>query len=231
MTEKNTKTYEEQYDVCLDRIERFGQQKLGLMANQTWIDDPKRLTFTLSRYKFVSKMMSGFSSVLEIGAADAFASRIVAQSVKQLVATDIDPVFLQDCMDRKIAVDQFNIEYQHLNILGEVSNKNYDGVYALDVFEHINEIDEHIFLSNCLKLLASNGVLILGMPSIESQPYASEPSKRGHVNCKSGEDFKNLLSKYFTNTFLFSMNDEVVHTGFSKMANYVLVMCCGKREI
>ena len=72
--------------------------------------------------------------------------------------------------------------------------------------------------------------ILSGMPSIESQPYASEPSRRGHVHCKSGEDLKDLLLKYFSNVFLFSMNDEVVHTGFSKMANYILVVCCGKKD-
>jgi cyclopropane fatty-acyl-phospholipid synthase-like methyltransferase len=230
VTKKIVDTYEEQYDICLDRREKFGQQKLGLMANQTWIDDPKRLTFTLSRYKFVSKMMAGFPRVLEIGSADAFASRIVAQSVKHLVATDIDPVFIQDCKDRIIVGDHINVEYQHLDILGDVPQEGYNGVYALDVFEHIDVSNEHAFLGNCSNLLVKDGVLILGIPSIESQPYASEPSKRGHVNCKSGEDFKNLLSNYFSNTFLFSMNDEVVHTGFSKMANYLLVVCCGKKD-
>ena len=53
------------------------------------------------------------------------------------------------------------------------------------------------------------------MPSLESQKYASKQSKEGHVNCKSGENLKKLLNKYFINNFVFSMNDEVVHTGFS----------------
>ncbi len=35
--------------------------------------------------------------------------------------------------------------------------------------------------------------------------------------------FKKLpMSSY---VFLFSMNDEVVHTGFSKMAHYLLALC------
>jgi len=29
--------------------------------------------------------------------------------------------------------------------------------------------------------------------------------------------------------FSFSMNDEVVHTGFEKMAHYLFVICCGAR--
>jgi hypothetical protein len=71
--------------------------------------------------------------------------------------------------------------------------------------------------------------MVLGMPSLESQAYASPQSKAGHVNCKSGKDFKGLMQRYFDQVFLFSMNDEVVHTGFYPMAHYLIALCCGKR--
>jgi len=67
------------------------------------------------------------------------------------------------------------------------------------------------------------------MPSIESQKYASEASKLGHVNCMNGEDLRNTLSNYFENVFMFSMNDEVVHTGFSGMAHYLIALCTNPR--
>jgi hypothetical protein len=70
---------------------------------------------------------------------------------------------------------------------------------------------------------------VIGLPSLESQPYASPQSKAGHVNCKSGPELKRLMEEYFHNVFLFSMNDEVVHTGFHKMANYVFAIGAGKR--
>jgi len=37
-----------------------------------------------------------------------------------------------------------------------------------------------------------------------------------------------MLKNYFNNVFLFSMNDEVVHTGFNKMAHYLIAICCAK---
>jgi len=63
------------------------------------------------------------------------------------------------------------------------------------------------------------------MPSLESQRYASPQSKAGHVNCKSGPDLKKTMEEYFHSVFLFSMNDEVVHTGFYPMAQYLLALC------
>ena len=35
---------------------------------------------------------------------------------------------------------------------------------------------------------------------------------------------------FFKHVFLFSMNDEVVHTGFEKMAHYLFVVCCAKKQ-
>jgi 16S rRNA A1518/A1519 N6-dimethyltransferase RsmA/KsgA/DIM1 with predicted DNA glycosylase/AP lyase activity len=56
--------------------------------------------FVLSRYKFVSKLMAGRQNVLEIGCADAFGTRIVRQAVPKVTATDIDPIFIEDCRAR-----------------------------------------------------------------------------------------------------------------------------------
>ena len=38
---------------------KHGLEKLGLMSNKRWIEDPRGLLFSLSRYKFVSKMLEG----------------------------------------------------------------------------------------------------------------------------------------------------------------------------
>jgi hypothetical protein len=67
------------------------------------------------------------------------------------------------------------------------------------------------------------------MPSLESQIYASPNSKAGHVNCKTMPDFKSTLLTYFHNVFMFGMNDEMVHTGFHKMAHYLIALGVERR--
>jgi SAM-dependent methyltransferase len=223
------KTKEPQYDILLDIKARHGVTRLGLMTNQAWQDDPKRLTFTLSRYKFVAKMLAGRKNVLEIGCADAFATRIVQQTVGKVTATDFDPLFIDDVkerMDPKWPFDTF----VHDMLAGPVSG-NFDAAYALDVLEHIEPRQEDAFLRNAVNSLAPTGVAIFGMPSLESQIYASAPSKAGHVNCKSGDDLKRTLERHFNTAFIFSMNDEVVHTGFYPMANYLLGVACHAKDL
>ena len=73
-------------------------------------------------------------------------------------------------------------------------------------------------------------MFICGSPSLESQLYASQQSKEGHVNCKNGLELKQFLNRYFENTFLFGMNDEVLHTGFSPMCHYLFILACGKKR-
>jgi 2-polyprenyl-3-methyl-5-hydroxy-6-metoxy-1,4-benzoquinol methylase len=220
-------TNEPQYQVCLDLRDSEGLTQLGLMSNQTWHDDPKRLVFTLSRYKFVAKMLSGLGHVLEIGCADAFGTRIVLQEVGQLTAVDFDPVFINDAVSR---MDQhWKFQCKVHDILDGPVQGEFDGAYTLDVLEHIAPEREELFVSNIASSLTEQGVLIIGTPSIQSQVYASVPSRVGHVNCKDHQTLKTLLQCFFHNVFIFSMNDEVVHTGFYPMANYLLALCCFKR--
>jgi len=208
------------FDPVQHYAETYGRNQLGLMANKTWLIDPKRLGFTLARYKFVAKMLDGYQNVLEVGCGDGWASRIVASHVERLTLIDRDPVLLG-------SVDAANY---HQVLLHDLLDKPPDGgpfdaCYLLDVLEHVPRSDEAIFLENLRASLTSFGVAIIGMPSLESQTYASPESRVGHVNCKSGDDLKARLEDWFRHVFLFSMNDEVVHTGYSKMAHYLLALC------
>jgi SAM-dependent methyltransferase len=218
------RTKEPQYNILFDVKARHGVARLGLMTNQAWQDDPKRLTFTFARYKFVAKMLSGRSNVLEIGCADAFATRIVQQAVGRVTAIDFDPLFIDDVKQRMNPSWVFDA-FVHDILSGPVSG-SFDAAYALDVLEHIDPAREDDFMRNVIASMLDTGVAIFGMPSLESQVHASEQSKAGHVNCKTGAQLKYTLERYFHSVFVFSMNDEVVHTGFYPMANYLLGVAC-----
>lgn len=213
---------EHQYDsIIVSKSKK--QFQLGSMINDAFEHDSKRITFTFARYKFVSKMLMGRKKVLEIGCGDGFASKIVSDVVGELHLTDFDPLFVTET--KKFYESQPHVTvFQHDFTEGPISAK-YDGIFALDVLEHIPPIDERDFLQNICRSLVKHGVCILGLPSLESQVYASEKSKLGHVNCKSGEELAGLLKNFFNNVFIFSMNDEVIHTGFSPMAHYLLALC------
>ncbi len=222
-----SKTKEVQYQVCVEAASTRGFERLGLRSSESWHEDPKHLVFRLSRYKFVAKMLTDYEHVLEIGCGDAFGTRIVQAEVGKLSATDFDAVFLEDVKARMLPRWQFDV-FVHDLLDGPIPG-SFDAVYALDVLEHIDPSSEHVFLKNAFAPLGPHGVAIIGLPSLESQIYASPQSKIGHVNCKTAPELKKTMLAYFHNVLIFSMNDEVVHTGFHKMANYVFAIGAGKR--
>lgn len=216
---------EPQYRDIIEFLRQQGVEKLGLMTGWAWQDDPRHLLFTLSRYKFVAKMMSGLDRVLEVGCSDAFATRLVAQEVKRVVAIDFDPQFIADAKERMS--QRWPVDLRVYDILSAPLAEKFEGAYALDVLEHISKENEDRFIENICNSLTFDGRLMIGTPSLESQAYASAASKAGHVNCKTGPELRATLARHFANVVIFSMNDEVVHTGYQKMSHYLIALCFG----
>jgi 2-polyprenyl-3-methyl-5-hydroxy-6-metoxy-1,4-benzoquinol methylase len=177
-------------------------------------------SFVLARYKHVAKLLVGKERVLEIGCADGFGSHIVAQHVGRLTAIDSDPLSIAEAQRGAVAgrdIDFVAAEFMLYPVIQPL-----DAVYALDVLEHVPPDDEYVFLS---KLADAAPVAVIGTPSLESQAHASELSRAGHVNCKTGPALRKLLARHWRHVFLFSMNDETLHTGFEAMAHYRLALC------
>jgi len=217
-------TYEFQYDPLLSAP----KVDMGMMTNYDYADNPVRLAFKLSRYKFVSRILKGCNSVLEIGCADAFGSALLLKEVNRLTCCDIDITFINHARRKHYYRDKIN--FVQNDFIVQPLDESFDGIFLMDVLEHISPENEFRFLENIVNNLTEYGVAIFGMPSLESQVYASEISRQGHVNCKKGDDLKESLSGFFHNVFVFSMNDEVVHTGFYPLAHYLIAVCCSPRR-
>lgn len=161
--------------------------------------DPKHVGFSMARYKFVAKMFAGYNRVMEVGCGNGMYQKIVKQTVKSVKGFDIP---------------DFDITQDYV--------PGCDGVYMLDVFEHIKPELESAMLEN---LSCCAPVCIIGTPSLESQKYASTLSLAKHVNCKTGEDLRASCKKHWKNVFMFGMNDETLHTGFLPMSHYLIALC------
>jgi SAM-dependent methyltransferase len=217
--------------ISLAVSQRIGDTRLGILKNWEWYDDPRRLAISLARYKFVAKMFSGRESVLEVGCGDGFCAPIVRQEVTKLTLTDFDKIYIDDIKARTKPPehDKWPVDALVIDIRTEDLPGRHDGIYALDVFEHIPEHDEDAAMRRIVKALAPHGAVIIGMPSLESQQYASPQSKAGHINCKTETGLRDFMRRHFHNVFMFSMNDEVVHTGFGPMAHYRFAVACDAR--
>lgn len=209
---------EKQYQSYFD----YPAEKMGPMTSQYWRDDPKLLGIHLARYKFVSKMLAGKKRVAEVGCGDGWFSKLVREQVSELDLYDFDKRFI----DWIYSIGGNNAYCQDI-LHSPLQYGNYEAIYSLDVFEHIDPEKEHVYLKNICKSLDEDGVFICGMPSIESQVHASKASKDGHCNCKASLDLKTILEKYFKQVFIFGFNDEMLHVGFDGMRHYNMALACG----
>lgn len=221
---------ERQYTQNFDDMAEHGPIALGPMGSHLWRTDPRHLGFSLARYKFVAKMLHGHASALEIGCGDGFGAGVVGQEVGTIHGLDFDPLFV-DAANKQWAGNG-NFHFFVFDMLSEKrpeQQQKYAAVYSLDVLEHIEAKDEDRFFENLKGFLQPDATVIIGCPSLESQAYASKWSKAGHVNCKSGYALKAAVEKHFEKCFLFGMNDEVLHTGYSKMSHYNLILACNPK--
>lgn len=191
-----------------------------------YLRDPRSLLFKLSRYKVVGKLLAEYKNVLEIGCGDGFASPIVRQEVSKLTICDIDGEFIR--LAREFLDEKFDIQVFHSQEIFSRSGHTFDGIYCMDVMEHIKIAEEENFLLQVTKQLHSDGTFIAGIPSIESQAYTTEENKIGHINCKETYDFKKLFEKYFSTVMVLGMNDENVHLGFVHLRSYNIFICTQK---
>jgi len=226
---KPSESREKQYQFMVEMQAAKGPVSMSIRSSTMWRIDPKLLLFTLSRHKFVAKMLSGYGRVVEVGCGDAFASRLLHPEVGELHSLDFDPVFIEDARLR--ADPEWPVTYAVHDILKGpyLQGGAFDAAFSLDVIEHIPQSEEEVYFRNICGSLQKSGVFICGSPSLESQPYASQGSKEGHINCKTGPQLKELMEAWFENVFLFGMNDEVLHTGFSPMCHYLFVVGVGNR--
>lgn len=217
---------EPQYRAHIDLAQSHGLTRLGLRANAYYENDPRGLLFNLARYKHTAKLLSGKAQVLEVGCGDCFCARLVQQEVGHLTAVDFDPAFIRDAIDRQS--DRWPLDvFVHDILRGPVTTwhgEKFDAAYTLDVIEHIRPEDEALFMKNVVASLGPHGVLVLGTPSKESQAYASEGSKLGHVNLFDAARLAKLMGEYFYHVFSFGLQDETLTTGFEQMRHYLIAL-------
>ena len=199
---------------------------LGPWTSYSLMHDPKHMAFVLSRYKFCAKMLSGKSRVLEVGCGDGFGAPIVAQSVGNLDCIDWEPRNIEG--NKRRLSHLRNVSFEVGDISTNKPSGKYNAIFNIDVIEHLEPEYEKSFIDNMVGALTDSGVLIIGTPNETASQYATFRSDHQHINLKTADSLKTLLDLYFENSFIFSMNDEVIHLGYYPMAHYIFGIGVGK---
>ncbi len=175
----------------------------------------------LARYKFLARQLKSTDSVLEIGCGSGLGAVFLAQHCRQVVAMDVKEYEIE--IARKI--NRRDNVYLTTGDFFEFDIQNqFDVVVLMDVIEHMDETTGCKMVAKAAQHLKPAGFLFVGTPSCYSWPYQSDLSKARHVKCYDLPELITLIESSFGRTLTFSMNDEVVHTGYHKLAWYYFVL-------
>lgn len=221
---KNNKKFAQ---IVKKRADKFKPMELSHAYSYLVQDNALQLLIHLARYKFVAKMLSKTDRVLEAGSGEGMGTIFLSQhcaSVKGIEYKKEEYTYADSINRRK------NVEFVHGDFLTFRTDELFDAVVSLDVIEHMPQNVGEKFLSRTAANLKDTGMTIMGTPSIYSYKYQAPNSQAAHVKCYDRDELVDIAKKYYGRVIAFSMNDEVVHTGFPKLAWYYFILgFCPKR--
>lgn len=192
--------------------------------DRDFLKNPLMSGIKLARFKFVAKLLSKEDTVLDLGCGNGYSSYFFSKFCKKVTGVDLYANI--PAVSKKMAAE--NLTFIKADILSPpaiISNYGTTVVTAIDVIEHFHKKDGEKIVGIYSKILSAHGMMIIGTPNKFSEMYRSRQSKDIHFYEYRPDELKELCNKYFNRTILFSMNDELVHTGFYKLAWFIFVCC------
>ncbi len=190
----------------------------------TYREAPLDFFILLARYKFAARLLEKHHRVIDAGSGSGVGAAFLSKFCKHVTAIDFDEELLLH--NQKEYAQIKNLSFKKLDLLSSSPKlEKFDALVSLDVIEHFNYNDIHTVVKNYTRLINPGGFAIIGTPNAYSKPFASKRRLDTHIHEFEPDEYKNFLSKYFKNVFLFSMTDEVVSLSFPKMAWYLMALC------
>jgi 2-polyprenyl-3-methyl-5-hydroxy-6-metoxy-1,4-benzoquinol methylase len=182
-----------------------------------FVNDQTGLLIQLARYKFVTRMIKKTDRVLEIGCGHGLGCMFIGQFSKNVTGIDVKRSFIEEAIKLN---RRDNVEYAVEDFFEFSTKKKFDVIVAIDVIEHLEINDGQRMIKKIAECLKSDGMIIIGCPSIYSFPHQGPLSQASHIHCYDKDELCSSVEKYFSRAVGFSMNDEMVHTGHAKMSWY-----------
>lgn len=196
----------------------------SFQLNRDFLKNPLMATIKLARYKFTAKMLSPTDKVLDLGCGSGLSSYYYSFYASEVLGVDL----YADIDQAKDLYKKENLAFAQEDILSlPESIKNYKAtaITMVDVIEHFYRKDGEKIIRNCSEMLQDGGMMILGTPSKYSEAYRAKSNHHIHFHEYEPQELRDLCGQHFSRTLMFSMNDEVVHTGFDKLAWFFYVLC------
>ncbi len=158
--------------------------------------------------------------VLDIGCGEGLGTWLLAAECGYAKGVDFDADLIA------VAKKNWPIEKAEFTCEDVLTMRSgeFDAAVSFDVIEHILPANADAFLRGIAAQLTPFGLAIIGTPNVTSAPYASAVTNAGHVNLYDATRLEAEMRRHFHQVFMFGANDEVVHTGFAPMCQYLIAM-------
>lgn len=147
-----------------------------------------------------------------------------------MIFTGITEPTLSDIRKRHARFENALFEYADADFRAMLYAPAASAAFLVDVIEHNYPDEESAFVGNIVASLQDRRVLLIGTPNKTAEQYASEWSRKEHVNLKIHTELRALGLRHFHDVFMFGMNEEVMHTGYPPMCHFLWVLCIGPRR-
>lgn len=202
-----------------DLVDLFDESSLREVLKS----DPE---FSFSRYLFASKFVEGKSCVLDVGCNNGHGSLILLNAgAGTVTGGDINSKAIE------YAKNHYNHEGLDFLCLDAANlpfpDDCFDVVVALEVIEHLPELEQRKCLSECRRVPRSSRVIICSTPNKEvySITRIKRSLNRSHMKEYYIQEFYDLLSEYFVDVTLYGqsfMNSiEIIRHKLVMLAQFV----------
>ena len=218
----------EHFDQLLkEQASKYGSITLPPEYAELFEVNTLQLLVKLARYKFVARQLKKTDHVLEIGSGNGIGTMFLSQHARQATGIEIEA----SSHEAAVKINRRpNVEFLLQSVFNHDLSHKYDAIVSFDVIEHLTAEDGAILVDRMAQHCKPNGMVVIGTPSIYSYPYQSAYSRASHIKCYDQQELVALFDEHFGRSLAFSMNDEMVHTGFSKLAWYYFVLGFGPKS-
>lgn len=152
------------------------------------------------RYFFAGRFCNQ-KKVLDIASGEGFGSAFLAKSATSVIGVDVSEEAINHA-NEKYRIQ--NLQFLKSNATQLPFNDNFfDVIVSFETLEHINEVDQQLFLSEVSRTICQDGLLIISTPNKKVYSDEANYSNPYHLAEFYRKDFELFLRRFFPNVSFF----------------------------